>query len=57
MIHHGNGDTTIVAQPGITRDIGTFYFTEGTDGYVELHSGGAEGEVLADAVIFSPVED
>lgn len=41
-------------EPSKTRIIGTFYFDEGTDGYVEIHTKDSRGEVLADAVMFHP---
>jgi hypothetical protein len=33
--------------------LGNFEFNEGTDGFVEIHAGGSEGLVIADAVKFT----
>lgn len=39
-------------EPQPTRKIGTFHFEEGKDGFVEIHAGGSEGQVVVDAVRF-----
>jgi hypothetical protein len=41
-------------RPTDSRDIGTFEFDEGTDGYVQIEAGGSKGLVIADAVLFRP---
>ncbi|MFC1613674.1 PKD domain-containing protein [Gemmatimonadota bacterium] len=54
-VRHKDGDKTIEVEPGKSRVIGTFSFDEGSDGFIELQAEGSKGEVLADAVVFSPV--
>jgi hypothetical protein len=41
--------------PNPTKEIGTFEFNEGTDGFVEILAEGSRGQVPADAVIFKKV--
>lgn len=56
LVRHRDGEDKIWMEPSKTRVIGTFYFDEGTDGYVEIHTKDSRGEVLADAVMFHLLE-
>jgi len=56
VVRHRDGDDRIWMEPCKSRIIGTFYFDEGTDGYVEIHTKDSRGEVLADAVVFFMLE-
>ena len=51
-VRHKHGSELVRVEPHRSRSIGTFAFEEGTDGYVEILAGGAEGHVVADAVVF-----
>ncbi|MFZ5832073.1 MAG: PKD domain-containing protein [Planctomycetota bacterium] len=51
-----NGLTERWIEPLKSREIGTFDFSEGADGYVELDATDAEGLVVADAVEFKRVQ-
>lgn len=54
-VRHAKGEERILVQPAQSRLIGTFFFNEGTDGFVEILAGGSEGQVVADAVLFTRV--
>jgi hypothetical protein len=54
-VRHRHGTDTIWAEPLESQSIGTFEFDEGTDGYVEIQAGGAQGIVVADAIVFERV--
>ncbi|WP_031529849.1 PKD domain-containing protein [Dyadobacter crusticola] len=47
----------IWVQPTESLSIGKFDFPEGMDGYVDILSEGAEGQVLVDAIIFKKVQE
>jgi PKD repeat protein len=51
-VHHRSGTEVVWVEPLKSRAIGTFDFAEGTDGYVEILSKDARGQVVADAVRF-----
>lgn len=51
-VHDRDGTEDVWAEPLKSREIGTFEFDEGTEGYVEILAGGATGPVVADAVDF-----
>lgn len=53
-VRHGSGVEMVHVQPAVDRSIGSFTFDEGMDGWVEILAEGAEGLVLADAVMFTP---
>jgi len=55
-INHKGGSEELWVKPGRSRTVGTFEFTDGTAGYVQLHAGGARGHVIADAVRFRPMK-
>lgn len=52
VVRHRDGVERIWMEPAKSRIIGSFYFDEGTDGYVEIHTKDSRGPVLADAVVF-----
>lgn len=54
-VRHASGADTIHVRPAADRFIGTFTFTEGMDGRVEILAEGSDGLVIADAVVFTPV--
>lgn len=56
VVRHRDGETKVWMEPAKSRSIGTFYFDEGTDGYVEIHTKGSRGHVLADAVVFQNMD-
>ncbi len=51
-VKHRAGEETIWMEPLESRHIGTFDFSEGTDGYVQIETKNARGLVVADAVRF-----
>lgn len=51
------GLQTIRMNPDRSRVLGTFSFSEGGDGYVEILADGSKGQVFADAVHFHRVSD
>lgn len=51
-VHHADGDELLWIEPRKSRELGTFQFDEGTDGFVELLWSGSSGGVVADAVHF-----
>ncbi|MCZ7647743.1 MAG: PKD domain-containing protein [Planctomycetota bacterium] len=53
-VRHRGGAATVRVQPFAARRIGRFEFDEGCDGFVELLAAGSAGQVLADAVVFTP---
>jgi len=53
-VRHRGGETTVRVRPQKSRGIGTFEFDEGTDGFVEILTGGSTALVIADAVVFQP---
>ena len=55
-VRHRDGATVVRMQPGRSREIGVFAFEEGADGFVEIRAEGSRGLVIADAVVFEPVE-
>lgn len=52
-VHHRRGTDVVWVEPLRSRDIGTFEFAEGTDGWVEILAREARGQVMADAVRFA----
>jgi len=54
-IRHAGGEETRWIEPATSRKIGTFEFTEGTDGFVEIAAAGSRGQICADAVAFVPL--
>lgn len=56
VVKHRIGTKELWVEPDASRLIGTFEFTDGTDGYVEIRAGGAQGHVVVDAVRFRPVK-
>jgi len=56
-VHHLGGEEKVWVHPADSRLIGVFAFGEGSDGYVELLADGAEGQVVADAVVFTRLGD
>ena len=55
-VKHKNGTDIVWVEPLDSLIIGTFDFHEGTDGYIEIMAGDSMGPIVADAVIFKPVE-
>ena len=55
VIRHRDGLESMVAEPSRSRTLGTFDFTEGGDGYVQISTAGSTGLVVADAVRFRRV--
>ncbi|MFW6161599.1 MAG: PKD domain-containing protein [Planctomycetota bacterium] len=55
-VRHRGGDSVVRIRPGRSRAIGTFEFEEGADGFVEIRAEGSRGLVIADAVVFEPLE-
>jgi hypothetical protein len=51
-VRHAGGETIVRVCPDKSREIGTFEFREGTDGFVEILAGGSKGLVVVDAVVF-----
>jgi PKD repeat protein len=51
-VRHRGGTDVVWVEPLKNRAIGTFEFTEGADGYVEILSRDSRGQVVADAVQF-----
>jgi hypothetical protein len=51
-VRHAQGEEIVRLKPRQSFIIGVFPFDEGTDGFVEIHAGGAHGLVIADAVRF-----
>lgn len=56
-IKHKRRRTVKVMEPFYSLEIGTFEFSEGNEGFVEIWAGGSQGNVLADAVIFQREDD
>jgi PKD repeat protein len=55
-VHSKTGDNKIWVEPAKSTKIGTFEFSEGMDGYVDILSEGSTGQVLVDAIIFKKVQ-
>jgi hypothetical protein len=55
-VKHKYGADIVWAEPLDSLIIGTFDFHEGTDGYIEIMASDSMGPIVADAVIFKPVE-
>ena len=55
-VGHAGGAEAIRVHPARSRRIGVFDFAEGTDGFVEILAAGSTGLVVADAVVFRPVQ-
>lgn len=53
-IRHASGEQTVRFAPHCseTRSLGTFEFSEGTDGFLEILARDSEGLVVVDAVVF-----
>ncbi len=51
-VRHANGMTTRWVEPAKDRLIGEFSFEEGVEGFVDLLADQAEGQVIADALVF-----
>lgn len=51
-VRHKGTTEELWVEPARSRVLGTFEFADGTDGYVQLHAGGSQGHVVADAVRF-----
>jgi hypothetical protein len=51
-----NGDEIIWVEPTKSKEIGTFFFEEGMDGFVEILAEGSTGQILVDAIIFEKLE-
>ena len=51
-IRHRSGTEVLWIEPFKSRTIGTFEFSEGSDGWVEILARGSRGQVVADAVRF-----
>jgi hypothetical protein len=51
-VRHRHGKTMVRMCPQHARRIGTFWFDEGADGYVEIYTKQSKGLVIADAVEF-----
>ncbi|MFO7901314.1 MAG: PKD domain-containing protein [Pirellulaceae bacterium] len=54
-VRHRDGRTTVRMRPNRSRHVGQFQFAEGTDGHVEILAKESHGLVMADAVVFEPV--
>jgi hypothetical protein len=50
-------DHQLRVRPDRSLELGEFVFAEGTDGFVEIQAAGAEGLVIADAVVFRRLGD
>jgi len=50
-----SGEQTIWIEPSKSREIGTFEFFEGMDGYVDVLAEGSTGQVLVDAIVFERI--
>ena len=62
-IHHANGETKITVNQKLAPKgdapfhiVGTFEFTAGKDGWVEISNAGTDGHVIVDAVQWLPVK-
>ncbi len=53
-VRHAGGEQTVTVRPAESREIGTWQFDEGADGFVEMLAEGSQGLVIADAVTFEP---
>lgn len=53
-VRHRHGEQIVRMMPTESRQIGSFEFNEGTDGYVQIETGDSKGLVIADAVLFRP---
>ncbi len=51
-VRNHNGEKILRVRPALSRTIGTFDFSEGTDGFVEIVAGDSKGLVIADALRF-----
>ncbi len=56
-VYSQNGEETLWVKPTESLLIGRFKFSEGMDGYVDILSDGAVGQVLVDAIIFRKVAE
>jgi hypothetical protein len=58
-VRHADGVEVIRFSPGHVENhsLGVFRFTEGAAGYVEVSAADAKGLVVADAVVFRPVDE
>lgn len=56
-VRHAGGDDWRWITPAESRVIGSYDFAEGADGFVEIHAGGATGQVAVDAVVFERIAD
>ena len=52
IVHHAGGMDKIRVNPAKSLDLGTYDFTDGRNGYVEIVSDEADGMIVADAVKF-----
>jgi hypothetical protein len=62
-IHHAQGETKVLVNQKLKpkgdapfHDVGTFEFTAGKDGWVEISNAGTDGHVIVDAVQWLPVK-
>ena len=53
-IRHRHGEQIVRLRPTNSRNVGSFEFDEGTDGFVQIEADGSKGLVVADAVLFRP---
>jgi PKD domain-containing protein len=56
-IRSASGDRMLKVHPAENRVVGTFAFSEGTDGFVEIHAKDSTGLVMADAVEFRRIDE
>lgn len=52
IIHSADGLKRLTVKPAESLDLGTYHFSDGRNGYVEIISDDAEGVIVADAVKF-----
>jgi len=52
-----SGEQIIWMEPSKSREIGTFEFFEGMDGYVDVLAEGSTGQVLVDAIVFERISE
>jgi hypothetical protein len=52
-----SGEQTIWIEPSKSREIGTFEFFEGMDGYVDVLAEGSTGQVLVDTIVFERISE
>jgi len=55
-VKSADGEKWLFCEPAKSRQIGRFQFNEGTEGFVEIHTAGSTGQVLADAIDFEKTE-